>query len=161
MPIWEVRCVNKPGPIEGPIDFIERGDVCHTESIFSSVTINGVTHTNVSIGARSDGGVQIRPLDVYPVDYRFAIPCAQAKYDAMLAHRVAQIGKPYDDFDIVEILVDISRRNWRDDKSWICSELETVGLEVGEIIKPAPSSVNKVTPQQVLLILSSMFGVAA
>lgn len=157
---WNVRCVNKPGLVEADIRFISRGIVAHTEAIFDSVIVNGETHTNVSIGARAAGGVAIRALDDYPTDYRFAIPCTKQQYDLALAFLIEQIGKPYDFVDIAEILADWSRpRNWRDDVRWICSELVTATTEAGGITKPLPSSVNLVTPQDDLLMLSAMAGV--
>ncbi len=145
MPNIIVRSVNGDGFIAHGIDFITRGVVCHSEFVFGDVTF----------GSRSDDGVKYRPLDVYPVDIRSTIPATDAQYTKLLAFLHAQQGKGYDALGDVGILTD---QDWHDDRKWFCSELVTAALEYAEIIKPIHSAVNHITPEDVLIYLSAMFG---
>lgn len=155
MPTLQWRCVNGPGLVSEDIKFRSDGIVCHVEFVFASVTINGVTHTNVSIGARADGGVQIRPLDHYPVDIRSSAECTQEQYDAMLAFLTAQIGKGYDFRGIVGELLNL---NLHSKDRWYCSWLWRAVLEAGKLIKALPAAVTSFTPEDALLVSSAMFG---
>jgi len=133
------RCVNGASDFVGDsIDFIERGCVCHVEPL-----VDGV-----AIGAHSNGGVQRRPIDPRPVDFRFQATVTDAQYAAAMEFLNAQIGKPYDFFEIAGILCN---RNWRRPNSWICSELLTAWLEIAGVVGKFPSCVNLITPQDCLI----------
>lgn len=159
MPLAEWRCVNHRGLVPAEINFISRGPVCHAEPIFKEITIKGVTYTNVSIGAHADGGVKIRPIDFYPVDFRFSSPVPQAQYDDGVSFLEEQIGKGYNFPGIGDIMIDHAvTRDWHDNKVWFCSELVTAWHESMQLIKPIDVAINLVTPTDVLMYSSAMFG---
>ena len=138
------RCVNKEGLIEAGIGFVSRGVVSHVEFLIDGKTI----------GARSDGGVQVRDINHYTTDYRFKADCTDEQYDTAVAFLMAQVGKPYDFLDILGIMAD---RDWHDPNRWICSELWAAVMEAGGIIKKLESAIQHVTPQDTLFISSAMF----
>jgi hypothetical protein len=64
----------------------------------------------------------------------------------------AQTGKPYDKKAIWGFILG---RNWREDDSWICSELVAAGLEkCGYFPWPLANAVNKIDPADLLFALS-------
>jgi len=54
-----------------------------------------------------------------------------------------QVGKPYDYRCILGFLFD---RDWHEDDSWICSELQMAALQAGSIIPKLIVTPNKITP---------------
>lgn len=108
------------------------------------------------LGARQDEGVQIRPPDYEKFDRKLAVqlPCPMAVSDKFYEFIKAQVGKPY---DMTAIAGFASGRDWRTPDSWFCSELAAAALEqsgyfAGKLSTPA----NKVTPDDLLLVLSAM-----
>lgn len=87
------------------------------------------------LGARTDHnpGVQIRPKGyadfsrIVQVDYDFD-PRRTALY---IDWCKSQVGKPYDRGDIANFVIH-RRRDWRNDASWICSELQARASEITE-----------------------------
>lgn len=141
------RCVNGGDFVSRAIDFISRGAVCHTEFIVGTQ----------SLGSRADGGVQYRPLDNYPVDYRFSAQVTDEQYSAVMGFLGAQVGKPYNDIAIVGILDDqASLENLEDKKAWYCSQLWAAAMQESKIIAQLPKAVTNVTPEDALLISSAM-----
>lgn len=110
-----------------------------------------VLPTGRLFGARSDRvggqppGVWDRPdnYEVWAMRMRVTIPttAAQAKlfYDTAWAQR----GKKYDKWAIAGF---IFRRDWREDDSWICSELGMYCLEVARIVPKLWIGANKIDP---------------
>lgn len=106
---------------------------------------------NGYLGARYDGGVQVRPFDytnfvaeefreyVLPVD-------AEAKLFSWLAQ---QIGK---DYDWLAILAFPVHRDWKSEDDWFCSELVAAAFTAAgfPILNPA-TKVSKITPRDVAL----------
>lgn len=145
MPKLEWRCVNGSNFIAGAISFVSRGAVCHVEFLVGGK----------AIGAHADGGVQIREINAYPVDYRFSAECTEEQYGKAVAYLQGQLGKPYDFLDIMGI---IANRDWHNPEKWICSELWAATMEEVGLIKNLPTALQLVTPQDALLISSAMFG---
>jgi uncharacterized protein YycO len=76
------------------------------------------------LGARTDGGVQVRKRDYK----KFA---AVKKYQVeapgdVIAFALSQVGKPYDRTGIVNFGL---HRDWRAKDSWFCSELVAAAFE--------------------------------
>lgn len=145
--ILEWRVVSAKDAVSELIRFVSRGLVSHIEFVFG----------DQSLGAHADGGVQRRPLNAYPVDFRFTAELSDEQYAAVVAFLDAQIGKPYDFADIAEIVVD---RNWHDPSRWICSELWAAALEAGAVIGKLDSSINLFTPEDGLIVSCAMFKAA-
>ncbi len=70
-----------------------------------------------------------------------------------LAFAHAQVGKPYDYTAIAGFL---ARRDWREDDSWFCSELQAAAFEAGRrpLLNPT-ISINRISPG--LLELSPVY----
>ena len=102
-----------------------------TEKDFSSWAIRWFTWSDWShvdfalpsgkfLGARLDGGVQIRPHDyIKPSDFCYAYVTVEDPR-RIYGWATSQIGKPYDWRAIAGFL---PRENWHDPGHWFCSEL--------------------------------------
>jgi uncharacterized protein YycO len=144
----EWRCVADDSIVGHMIEFVSRGVVTHVEF----VTDGGAN----TIGARADGGVQVRPINYkkFEVDLRFSADCTDGQYAAAMGFLRAQVGKPYDFMDIAAIVAD---RDWRDPSRWICSELWAATMERAGLIGRLDSSINSFTPQDSLIVSCAMF----
>lgn len=127
------------------------------------------------LGARSDSvggkppGVQIRPAN-YETWAHVALvelPCSDAVEAAYLAFAEAQIGKPYDTTAIMHMAllnanptVPAPERNWADDDSWFCSELDLAAKQASGFF-PFPLVVRAqlLTPADDLLLCSAFVNV--
>ena len=143
MKTLEWRCVNGGGFVRRSIDFVSRGTVCHVEFLVDGQTL----------GARADGGVKYRPIDPFPVDFRFKAELPDEQWQKVMDFLSAQIGKPYDYSAIMGILLN---HDWENEGSWYCSELWAAALQAGQVIGPFPKAVKNVTPQDALLISFAM-----
>ena len=100
-------------------------------------------------GARMNGGVAIRQLDYekFVKVARITLPMTDEQAAIFFAFCRDQMGKPYDDLDIVNMALPFVRRIWRDDdSSWFCSELTEAGIEKSRFWRPIASATNLVTP---------------
>jgi hypothetical protein len=105
------------------------------------------------LGARFEGGVAIRPggyLNAAGGTF-MSISVSEDEEHIFYNFLLDQLGKPYDWRSIVAFMGD---RDWRDDKSWFCSELFLAGLEHAGTIPPLYAPTNRLTPNDAALILS-------
>jgi hypothetical protein len=107
------------------------------------------------LGARSDGGVLIRPSNYAPFSrtQRVTLPATDEQTDAFHAFLQAQVGKKYDMTAIVAFAFD---RDWREDDSWFCSELQAAALEAAKIVHPLSTPANKIYPAALLFMSSAL-----
>lgn len=148
MPNLKWRLVTECDPIAGAIRFITRGIVSHVGFLTDD--------EQFEIGARADGGVQKRPVNycAFSVDLRYSASCTDEQYEKAQNFLHAQIGKPYNFEDILSIL---TNRDWREDDSWICSELWAATMEEAGLIGHIASSICFFTPQDALILSSAMW----
>jgi uncharacterized protein YycO len=108
------------------------------------------------LGAHFSGGVQIRPKGydaaIVKREEIVSLPCSDAVEQSFLDFLKSQIGKPYD-FEAIAALV--IERNWRSPESWFCSELQTAALERAGYLLPLAADVAKITPRDLLILLSA------
>jgi hypothetical protein len=107
------------------------------------------------LGARLDGGVQIRPADYLGDEpkLRVELPAGPVMTDAYYDGVIGELGKPYDKAGILAFLFG---RDWRDPDAWFCSELVAAKLEsCGYFPFPLASTTNKITPPDLILVLSA------
>jgi hypothetical protein len=130
-----------------------------TESGFVSWAIRSATFSEFShaeiisedqqsyIGARSDGGVQIRPLDYCKPTFerRYAIPCTDEQLANIMASARADIGKPYSYEDIGGLLF---HKNLPTHGGFMCSMWTYLKATTGPIwmLNVLPGYANLVTP---------------
>lgn len=112
------------------------------------------------LGARNDemlgipAGVHIRPSTYanFSAIKRVVIECSDEERSRFYEFANDQIGKPYDETAILGFAVG---RDWRAEDSWFCSEMGAAALEAsGILLHPLATTVNKITPEDLLLICS-------
>lgn len=112
------------------------------------------------LGARSDlvggrpAGVQERAASyVYGCrTVRVAVPFGGE--DTFTGFLRSQVGAPYDPLAIVGF---VAGRDWRSTNAWFCSELIARALELAGVFKyPIAAPVNRITPADLLLMLSAV-----
>lgn len=118
------------------------------------------------LGARADGGVLIRAADYQPFAATLVVDIAVADEieAAYYAFARAQIGKPYDFTAIAHMaLIDVDpakptqERDWRENDSWFCSELDLACMEASRALPYSLGAPVKVlTPADDLLICSAL-----
>ena len=116
------------------------------------------------IGARSDTcggsppGVRIRPQGYHKFIRRtiMDIPASRKNTKAFYDFMLAQEGKPYDSEAIWGF---ITGRDWREDDSWICSEVVSAAGEAS-VLPRLFSPVWKITPGACALAFSAVGGKA-
>ena len=146
-----LQFVQMDDPGSKAIEIFERGWASHVDAVLA----NGML-----LGARSDSiggkppGVQIRPPDYEAFAKKQVVSLsttAQQETD-WLNFLYAQIGKPYDK---TAILAFPFGRDWHEDGSWFCSELQAAALENCKWFpKPLANTVNEITPRDLLLAVS-------
>jgi len=103
------------------------------------------------LGARSDGGVQIRPANyaAFSKTVRYSVDCTEEQEARFMEAATSQIGTPYNFLGLLNFMF---HRDWRKTTDWFCSELvawcfEQAGLPLLNPVVP----VQRITPQDVLL----------
>lgn len=144
-----IRFVTCNDPISAAIRAAEYGFwASHAEALMPDGTL---------LGAHAEGGVLARPHDYDKgqftkeqyVNLNISDDLANKFYNFLKL----QLGKPY---DLTAIAAFIVGRNWREQDSWFCSELQAAALEnCGYFSNPLATEVNHITPRDLLLILSS------
>jgi hypothetical protein len=141
------RIISDNSSISRAIQFVSRGDVCH----IGFISRDG----RFELGARSDGGVQYRPLDKAKREYRFEAEVEDEKFWNGWGWLDEQVGKKYDYGDILSIMLN---RDWHDTSRWICSELWIDAMEQFGLTNRIDSSIaNRFTPQDGFLLSLAKF----
>jgi hypothetical protein len=134
------------------IEWYDHGQYSHVDTVLPDGSL---------LGARNDvigsipAGVQIRPAGYVLGDRmkRVVLPCSDAKEQNYYDFVRAQIGKPYDQKAIAAFF---TGRDWRNEDQWFCSELVAAGLEDATVFCPLSAPVNKIAPDDLLLVISAM-----
>jgi uncharacterized protein YycO len=137
----------------GLIAWFTQGKYSHVDALLKDGTLTG---------ARSDvvgnipAGVRNRPAGYAHWKYVtvVALPVTLAQEKSFYDFNASQIGKPYDTSDIWSIATGARDRDWRADDSWICSELQTVALEIANVFQEPRVSASKVAPDPLYLACS-------
>lgn len=113
------------------------------------------------LGAHYSGGVQARPRTYDAATFTrqafVPLPCDPAQAVRFTNFLEAQLGKPY---DLEAIAALVAGRDWRRADAWFCSELQAAALEQAGIIRPIAAEVAKITPRDLLMIVSALVPVA-
>jgi hypothetical protein len=134
------------------IEWYDHGQYSHVDTVLPDGSLLGAR--NDVIGA-IPAGVQIRPAGYVVGDRmkRVVIPRSDVREANYYDYVEAQIGKPYDRCAIAAFF---AGRDWRDETAWFCSELVAAGLEAAGVVYPLSAPVNKIAPDDLLLVLSAM-----
>jgi hypothetical protein len=130
------------------ISWFSAGNFSHVDAILPD---------NSLLGARSNGGVRVRPSGYGAFARRvvFIIPATPTQEGVWIKFLMEQVGKPY---DMRAIWGFIFGRNWRETDSWICSELQAAALEAAQITPALYLAANKITPVSLALAVSAKTG---
>jgi hypothetical protein len=97
-------------------------------------------------------GVAIRPMSLETTPHTvMSLAVTAQQYAAWETFLRAQLGKPYDWPAIFGFGLG---RNWRENDSWFCSEIQAAALEQAGICGCLPAPNNKITPMG----LANIFG---
>jgi hypothetical protein len=109
-----------------------------------------VLDDGTTLGARSSGGVQIRPANYanFSKIQQFAVDCTVEQKFQIESFAQSQLGKAYDTGAIAGLM---AHRDWRDPDKWFCSELVAAAFEQAVPLLRIPDSVDRVTPRDLLL----------
>lgn len=103
------------------------------------------------LGARLSGGVQIRPPHYknFSKTLRGTVTLPDEDGRSVIAAAAAQVGKPYDWRAILNFGL---HRDWRNTRSWFCSELVAWSFEQGHwpLLNPAVPR-ERITPRDLAL----------
>lgn len=102
-------------------------------------------------------GVQIRHQNYAPWQRRveFEVSCTATQSRRFYKFLREQVGKPYDHSAIWGF---VTGRDWRQDDSWICSELQAAALEYAGVLPKLYLAANKITPVALALAVSAAGG---
>lgn len=102
------------------------------------------------LGARVNGGVQIRPFDyVKPAKEVFAqVDLPAAKEWAVLSYAKAQVGKPYDLGAIIGLVL---KQDWENKNAWFCSELVATAFDIAGCPIINSAQVDRITPRDIAI----------
>ena len=108
------------------------------------------------LGAHYDGGVLARDkgYDAATMERELIVdlPCDDATAQNFHAFLHGQLGKPYDLRAIVSL---VAERDWRTPDAWFCSELQAAALEACGWMPKLADDVAKITPRDLLILLSA------
>lgn len=123
--------------------------------------VDAVMPDGTLLGARESGGVKIRPsgYETFTRIVRVVLPATDEQAKTFYDFLRAQIGKPY---DMSAIMAFAANRNWQDNDSWFCSELQTAALCSARWFPQIPCApFNKIDPADLLLLISAFVEVPA
>jgi hypothetical protein len=129
------------------------GDFSHVDAVIGPTLI----------GARDNWidsyppGVQNRPIgyEKWKLQVQFDIPATETQQKMWEAFLRSQIGKPYDQKAIVGFIIG---RDWQNESSWICSELQAAALQHCGIFGDLYLADSRITPNALALLVSGIPG---
>lgn len=138
------------------IAWFSQGHFSHVDAIMPDGNLLGAR--NDKVGGKPSG-VQIRPPRYVEFSKQvvMTIPSSQRQSDTFYDFLRKQIGKPY---DTTAIWAFVLNRDWREDDSWICSELQSAAGEIAGILPKLYVPTNKITPVACALAFSAVGGIA-
>jgi uncharacterized protein YycO len=139
------------------IRWYSHGSYSHVDAVMPDGSLLG---SQGSVFAGIPAGVQVRPANYTAFSKRTVVivPAPYSVEQAFYAFLKAQVGKPYDTTAIAGFAVG---RDWREDDSWMCSELQSAALErAGYFSHTLCAPTNKITPDDLALVLSALVTVS-
>lgn len=139
------------------IAWFSQGHFSHVDAILPDGNLLGARDD--SVGGQPSG-VRIRPPGYAKFTKRviMTVPTTQDQADKFYGFLQAQLGKPYDSEAIWAFVLN---RNWREDDSWICSELQSAAGEAAGALPRLYLAANKITPVACALAYSAAGGLAS
>ena len=153
MPI-KLQFVRQDDISSAAIAWFSQGHFSHVDAVIPEQGLLGAR--NDSVGGKPPG-VQIRPHDYAKFSTRvvMTVPATPAQASAFYGFLGSQLGKPY---DTAAIWAFVANRDWRQEDSWICSELQSAAGEAAGITPKLYLAANKITPVGCALAYSAVGG---
>lgn len=104
------------------------------------------------MGASDPGGVQVRPHDYQEFMTKRMATIHTDKAEAITALVMSQLGKPFDD-EALRQVVSEHPRDWKLPNKWFCSELMAWACEEAGLLRIIVPK-NRVSPSDLLLLLN-------
>lgn len=151
-PPLQLQFVGGAGLASGAIEWFSAGPLSHVDAVWGGGQL---------LGARSDvkggmsAGVEIRPSSYILANQPrlvVQIEATEQQYGDWVVFLEDQLHKPYDKPGIWGFAFG---RDWREDDSWFCSELQMAALEAAGISGKVASVSNKITPVGLANIVTS------
>jgi hypothetical protein len=133
----------------------------HVDIILPGEGLLGVSGPDNDIG--DPGGVMIRSFNAWPY---LTLPKVaklrgpEDKIRTAIDWTRSQIGKPFDHAALWHFLDDLAekpKRNWRDENSWICSEISCRAIEISGLLSYSLLAIKeRISPGDLLLIVNPL-----
>ncbi len=157
IPVLRWQFVRASDPASLAIAWFGGGDFSHIDCIYPDGSCVGARSDTLHL---KDGTVLLPGVQRRPPGYlKFARRCVmQLEVTVQQAHDFYDfldhaIGAPYDSLAIIGF---IAGRSWYRDGTYICSELQAAALTKAKIVKPLYLTANRITPNDLTLILSAI-----
>jgi len=136
------------------IAWFSQGHFSHVDAVLPDGNLLGAR--NDSVGGQPPG-VRVRPQGYAKFSERIVmtIPASAVQTKAYYDFLNSQLGKPYDTRAIWGFVLG---RDWREDDSWICSELQSAAGESSLVLPKLYLAANKITPVGCALAYSAVGG---
>jgi hypothetical protein len=153
-PAITLQFVLGKGVSSGAIAWFSQGHFSHVDAVLPDGSLLGARSDRIK---GIDPGVQVRPpnYEKWLKRTQFTIPCTLSQYLDWLDFLYEQLHRPYDKKAIWAFA---TGRDWREEDSWICSELQCAALEVAKIVPCLYLAANKVTPVMCAMVASAVQG---
>jgi hypothetical protein len=141
-----LQFVTSRDPESWAIRTFQRGWCSHVDSVMDDGRL---------LGARSDGGVLIRPpnYEKFARVERVVISVLYYKERTYWDFLKAQPGKPYDKLAIAAFAFNRDRRSLA---AWFCDELVAAGLEQAKAVRKLAPCVNRLDVRDLYLVVSAI-----
>ncbi len=129
----------------------------HSPATMPYTHVDAILEDGTLLGARLEGGVLVRNPGYAKFTFtrKVIIPCSAAQSALYYHYLLGQVGKPYDVEAILALALPIVPRDWREEDSWFCSELDMAAkVKAGIITDGILIEMNRVTPYMGLVISS-------
>jgi hypothetical protein len=149
--VLKFQFVMGPGLSSRLIAWFSAGPFSHVDCVMPSGDLLGARSDDVGGGS----GVRTRPSDYekWRKTVTLKLPVRPAQERRFYDFLNVQIGKPYDK---TAILGFVAGRDWREQDSWFCSELQAAALESAGICPTLYAPASKITPAALATVLSAL-----
>lgn len=143
---------NGSGVASKAIEWFSAGELSHVAAVMAD---GNYLDSRMDREGAMGTGVQVRLLSVEGAAeaVRYSIEASADEEEKFWDFLRAQIGKPY---DVTGIVAFVAGRDWHEQDSWFCSELQAAALEAAGVVNPLYSPANKITPAALALVCSAI-----
>ncbi len=156
--LFRLQFVLGYGVVSRAIAYGSAGHFSHVDAVLPSGSLYGARSDRIVTpqGVVIEPGVQVRPpfYEKWKERVVMAIPITPDQERALWWFEAQQEGKRYDQSAIFAFFTG-RVRDWREDDSWFCSELQTAAPEFSGVFPTIYTPASKVTPACLATIMSA------